>query len=251
MDLCPSRSRTPGVNHSDRAASPYALTIRPLPAADRGSRRNCPNASRPRAPPHGTQRCQRTPDAVQRLSRADGPKARCLPAASSRIARPRACWCALVEPSLVTRAPAHRVRCQLPMPAGTYMPGTKVCLSDVGDADAIATHRARGADALHPVRAISAGGVLGADGETELPFQRAPDGSPASGDCRACRRLFARPTRNCRPRSATSVGLGSAGTSSAARTSRRRVWSLTRAGLRSTLLGILTALAARPASAWL
>jgi hypothetical protein len=28
------------------------------------------------------------------------------------------------------------------------MPGTKVCLSDVGDADAIATHRARGADAF-------------------------------------------------------------------------------------------------------
>jgi hypothetical protein len=36
-----------------------------------------------------------------------------------------------------------------------------------------------------PEPGSAAGGVLGADGETELPFQRAPDGSPASGDCRA------------------------------------------------------------------
>jgi hypothetical protein len=71
-----------------------------------------------------------------------------LAAASSRIALLRACWCALVEPSQVTRAPAHRVHCQMPLPAGNYMPGTKVCLSDVGDADAIATHHARGADAF-------------------------------------------------------------------------------------------------------
>jgi len=36
-----------------------------------------------------------------------------------------------------------------------------------------------------PEPGSAAGAVLGADGETELPFQRAPDGSPASGDCRA------------------------------------------------------------------
>jgi hypothetical protein len=34
------------------------------------------------------------------------------------------------------------------MPAGNYTPGTKVCPSDVGDTDAIATHGARGADAF-------------------------------------------------------------------------------------------------------
>jgi hypothetical protein len=73
-----------------------------------GSLAELPERVSPQCPPHGTQRCQRTPDAVQRLSRADGPKAHCLPTASSRIALPRACWCALVEPSQVTwYAPPH------------------------------------------------------------------------------------------------------------------------------------------------
>ena len=34
------------------------------------------------------------------------------------------------------------------MPAGNNMPGTKVCLSNVGDAYDTATHRAHGADAF-------------------------------------------------------------------------------------------------------
>jgi hypothetical protein len=37
------------VNHSDRAASPYALTIRPLTAADRGSLAELPERVSPQS----------------------------------------------------------------------------------------------------------------------------------------------------------------------------------------------------------
>ena len=43
MDLGPSRSRSSGTNRSDRAASPYGLTIRPLAPADLGSPAELPD----------------------------------------------------------------------------------------------------------------------------------------------------------------------------------------------------------------
>jgi hypothetical protein len=49
MDLGPSRNRSPGVNHSDRAASPYGLTIRPLAAADRGDLAELPERVSPQS----------------------------------------------------------------------------------------------------------------------------------------------------------------------------------------------------------
>jgi hypothetical protein len=42
----------------------------------------------------------------------------------------------------------HRVRYQLPMPAGNSMPGTETRPTDVGGADAIAAHRPPDADAF-------------------------------------------------------------------------------------------------------
>jgi hypothetical protein len=49
MDLGPSRTCSTGVNHSDRAASPYELTIRPLTAADRGSLAELPDRVSPQS----------------------------------------------------------------------------------------------------------------------------------------------------------------------------------------------------------
>ena len=49
MDLGPSRSRSSGTNRSDRAASPYGLTIRPLAPADPGSPAELPDRVSPRS----------------------------------------------------------------------------------------------------------------------------------------------------------------------------------------------------------
>jgi hypothetical protein len=43
MDLGPSRSRSTGMNRSDREISPYGLTNRPLAPANRGSLAELPH----------------------------------------------------------------------------------------------------------------------------------------------------------------------------------------------------------------